>query len=77
MTNKLLQSLLNQAEIPATLTTSEAAAALNRKPGTLNKWAFTGTGPVKPIRINGRLAWPADQIAALLSPNDAGNGAPE
>jgi hypothetical protein len=54
------------ADIPATLTTAEAAAALNRKPQTLNKWSFLKNGPVKPVKINGRLAWPADAIAALL-----------
>jgi hypothetical protein len=52
--------------IPGTLTTAAAAAALNRKPRTLNKWASTGTGPVQPVRVNGRLAWPADAIANLL-----------
>lgn len=66
-TNQFLCNLLERAGIPATLTTAEAAAALNRKPQTLNKWAFTKTGPVQPIRVNGRLAWPADQIAALLT----------
>lgn len=65
--NQFLSNLLERAGIPATLTTAEAAAVLNRKPQTLNKWAFTKTGPVQPIRVNGRLAWPADQIAALLT----------
>jgi hypothetical protein len=54
------------SRIPKTLTTAAAAAALNRKPRTLNKWASTGIGPVQPIRINGRLAWPATAIANLL-----------
>ena len=54
------------AELPATLTTAAAAAALNRKPQTLNKWAFTRTGPVQPVRINGRLAWPTGAITDLL-----------
>lgn len=63
--------------IPATLTTAEAAQALNRKVKTLHKWAFTHTGAVQPLRINGRLAWPADQIAALLSPSSADAGANE
>lgn len=58
---------LERAGLPTTLTTAEAAKALNRKPATLNKWAFTKTGPVQPVRINGRLAWPADAIAALLT----------
>lgn len=54
------------AGLPATMTTAEAAAALNRKRATLNRWAFTRSGPIQPVRINGRLAWPLDQIAALL-----------
>lgn len=62
-----------QVAIPATVTTAEAAHALNRKPATLNKWAWTGTGPVKPLRINGRLAWPADRIAAILRGEEVGN----
>lgn len=56
-----------KAGIRTMLTTDEAAKALNRKPQTLRKWAFTGSGPVQPVRINGRLAWPADQIAAIQS----------
>lgn len=54
------------SELPETLSTAAAAAALNRKPRTLNKWACTRTGPVQPVRINGRLAWPAQAIANLL-----------
>lgn len=65
--NQVSPGLLKTASIPATLTTAEAAAALNRKPNTLNKWAFTKRGPVQPVRINGRLAWPAAAIAALLN----------
>ncbi len=49
------------------LTTAQAAEALNRAPQTLRKWASLETGPVRPIRINGRLAWPLDEIAALLN----------
>lgn len=54
------------AEIRATLTTSEAAKYLNRKAGTLRQWAFQGNGPLQPQRINGRLAWPVDEIKKLL-----------
>jgi hypothetical protein len=53
------------AAVRAMMTTVQAAAALNRKPRTLNKWAFTKTGPVQPIRVHGRLLWPSDEIAAL------------
>lgn len=47
--------------------TAEAAKALNRQPQTLRKWACLENGPIRPIRINGRLAWPLDEIAALLN----------
>lgn len=58
----------NQAvSIPSALTTAQAAAALNLKPKTLNKWAFTGRGPLQPVRIGRRLAWPAAAIANLLN----------
>ena len=49
------------------ITTAEAARALNRAPQTLRKWACLENGPIRPIRINGRLAWPLDEIAALLN----------
>jgi hypothetical protein len=62
-----------QTTMPATLTTNQAAAALNRKPRTLNRWAWTGKGPIKPVRVHGRLAWPADQVAALLKGEGADN----
>lgn len=53
------------------LTTAEAARALNRAPQTLRKWACLENGPIRPIRINGRLSWPLDAIARLL--NGEGN----
>lgn len=49
------------------LTTSEAAKLLNRMPQTLRKWACLENGPIRPVRINGRLAWHLDEIAALLN----------
>jgi hypothetical protein len=50
-----------------TITTAEAAKALNRAPQTLRKWACLENGPVRPVRVNGRLAWPLDEIAKLLN----------
>ena len=49
------------------LTTLEAATAINRRPQTLRKWACFENGPVRPIRINGRLAWRVADIQAILS----------
>lgn len=50
-----------------TLTTDEAAKAINRQPQTLRKWAALGTGPIRPIRIHGRLAWRVADLQTLLN----------
>ncbi|MDE1714513.1 MULTISPECIES: helix-turn-helix transcriptional regulator [Chromobacterium] len=54
--------------------TSEAAAILGRKPQTLRKWASKQTGPLRPVRIGGRLGWPVEAVAALAgqAPKDGG-----
>ena len=56
-----------QEELPAVLTTNEAAPYIKRKPQTLRKWACLENGPIRPIRINGRLAWRVSDLNALLS----------
>ena len=48
------------------LPTADAAYHLNRGQQTLRIWACKGTGPLKPIRVNGRLAWPTADIKKLL-----------
>lgn len=50
-----------------TLPTNEAAPALNRSNQTLRKWACLECGPIRPVRIHGRLAWRVADIAALLN----------
>ena len=54
-----------------TLPTKEAAPAINRAPQTLRKWACLENGPIRPIRINGRLAWQVADLRVLLSGGDA------
>lgn len=54
------------AEPRATLDTATAALHLNRRPQTLRVWACHETGPIKPLRISGRLAWPVAGIRGLL-----------
>jgi predicted transcriptional regulator of viral defense system len=49
------------------ITTEEAAALLNRKPQTLRVWASRENGPIRPIRINGRLAWKLNEIELLIA----------
>jgi hypothetical protein len=54
-------------ESRATIPTHEAAAHLNRRPQTLRHWAMRdGSGPIRPLRVNGRLAWPVAEIRRVL-----------
>ena len=46
--------------------TAAAAYYLNRQQQTLRGWACHEDGPLRPIRINGRLAWPTQKIRELL-----------
>ena len=65
----LLDSLPALAEVSKgrdTLPTNEAASVINRRPQTLRKWAALECGPIRPLRINGRLAWRVGDLAALL-----------
>ena len=48
-------------------TTNKAAVLLNRAPQTLRKWACLECGPIRPIRINGRLAWRLSDIAKRVA----------
>ncbi len=49
-----------------TLITKEAAYYLNREEQTLRIWACKENGAIRPIRINGRLAWPVADIKRVL-----------
>ncbi|MBV5297428.1 MAG: DNA-binding protein [Rhodoferax sp.] len=46
--------------------TAPAAFNLLRKEQTLRIWACKENGPLRPIRVNGRLAWPVADIRKLL-----------
>lgn len=50
----------------AALPTGEAAFHLSRAPQTLRIWACKESGPIRPIRISGRLAWPVAEICRVL-----------
>lgn len=47
--------------------TACAAFHFNRKSQTLRAWACLENGAIRPIRINGRLAWPVAEIRKLLN----------
>jgi hypothetical protein len=46
--------------------TNNAAYHLSRAQNTLRIWAMRNDGPVKALRINGRLAWPVAEIKRVL-----------
>lgn len=49
-----------------TVDTAAAAFYLNRRPQTMRGWACTEQGPLRPLRINGRLAWPVAELRRVL-----------
>jgi hypothetical protein len=53
------------------VSTNEAAFHLGRKPQTLRKWACLENGPLRPIRIHGRLAWLVADLKRLLAEGSA------
>ena len=53
-------------EARATVDTATAAYHLNRQPQTLRGWACNEDGPLRPLRINGRLAWPVAELRRVL-----------
>ncbi len=51
------------------LDTALAAFHLNRQQQTLRSWACHEDGAIRPIRINGRLAWPVSDLRRVLKVN--------
>ncbi len=49
-----------------TVPTEQAAYYLNRRPQTLRGHACMENGPIRPLRINGRLAWPVSELRRVL-----------
>lgn len=47
--------------------TEHAAYLLGRRPQSLRVWAcYESKGPLRPVRVNGRLAWPVSEIRRVL-----------
>ena len=53
-------------ETRAAVETACAAFHLTRQPQTLRAWACQENGPLRPVRVNGRLAWPVAELRRLL-----------
>ena len=54
------------AETRAAVDTATAAYHLNRQPQTLRGWACLENGPLRPVRVHGRLAWPVAELRRVL-----------
>jgi len=55
-----------ERETRSGLPTNEAAYHLSRANQTMRLWAMTGSGPIRPNRINGRLSWPVCALREVL-----------
>lgn len=61
---KLYPSLDNETR--TAIPTDAAAFHLSRASQTLRTWACFENGPIKPVRINGRLSWRVSDLVSLL-----------
>jgi hypothetical protein len=66
MTVKTFQPVSLALETRAALPTPEAAYHLNRAAQTLRLWAMRNDGPVKCLRVGGRLQWPVADIKRVM-----------
>lgn len=66
MAAKTFQPTSLEHETRAAVDTETAAFHLNRAQQTLRIWACRENGPLRPIRIFGRLHWKTDDIRRLL-----------
>lgn len=55
-----------QSETRSVVDTATAAYHLNRRPQTLRGWACLENGPLRPVRVHGRLAWPVSELRRVL-----------
>lgn len=53
-------------ETRSAVETACAAFHLSRQPQTLRGWACHEDGPLRPVRIHGRLAWPVAELRRVL-----------
>ena len=68
ITNKKEKSFVSlDQESRQYIPTDNAAHYLARSPQTLRSWACLENGPIRPIRIHGRLFWSTAEIKALLN----------
>ena len=55
-----------ELETRPTVSTDAAAHYLHLAPQTMRIYACKESGPIRPVRVNGRLHWSTNEIRALL-----------
>jgi hypothetical protein len=55
-----------ERETRPAIPTAPAAYYLSRKQQTLRIWAMNDSGPIRPLRVHGRLLWPTAELRKLL-----------
>ena len=55
-----------ERETRSAVDTATAAYHLSRQPQTLRGWACKEDGPLRPVRVHGRLAWPVAELRRVL-----------
>ena len=55
-----------ELEVRSHVNTACASFYLARKPQTLRAWACLENGPLRPIRVHGRLSWAVADIRRVL-----------
>jgi hypothetical protein len=53
-------------ETRSAVDTATAAFHLSRQPQTLRAWACLENGPLRPVRMHGRLAWKTEDLRRVL-----------
>jgi len=54
-------------EARTAIPTPIACVHIDRKPSCLYEWSSKGNGPIKPVKVNGRLLWLVADIRRLLT----------
>lgn len=60
-----------ERETRPNVSTAAAAFYLCRQEQTLRMWACKESGPIRPIRIHGRLAWPVAELRRIAKVDNA------
>jgi hypothetical protein len=55
-----------ERETRPAIPTAPAAYYLSRQQQTLRLWAMRENGPIRPLRVHGRLLWPTAELRRLL-----------